>query len=300
MSGPTLEAAIDAYLASCRVERGLSAHTVSAYGRDLKSLVDACGEVGVREVKGEAIADYFRHLVEEGLQPRSQARKWSSLRSFFRWCRRQGWLEGDPMANRPAPQWGRPLPHSLSAQEVLDLLAQPGQEDALGMRDTALLEFLYASGSRVSEALGLGLEHLVLEEGLARVTGKGQRQRIVPLGAIAVSALGLWLARGRPQFAARAASSARSQVFLSQQGKVMSRQNVFLRIRKYALAAGISRPISPHQLRHSFATHLLEGGADLRSLQQLLGHADLATTEIYTHLSTSRLREQHRRHHPRA
>lgn len=296
----TLDACIDAYLNACRVEKGLRDATITAYANDLSQLSALVGARALEEVTPTVVSDYFRACYQQKNSARSQNRKWSSLRSFFRWCMRQGWVEQSPMAQMASPKWGRPLPETLSVQEVLELLAAPGQDTPIGQRDTALLEFLYASGARISEALALSLDTLDLEERSARVDGKGGRVRWVPLGGVAVAALSLWMQEGRAVWKARTKSKTRNLIFLTQQGGVMSRQNAFLRIRKYAEAAGISRAISPHQLRHSFATHLLEGGADLRAVQSLLGHADLSTTELYTHLSSARMKAQYQAHHPRA
>ena len=300
MRSPKVDVAIDAFLDACRIEKGLSVHTIRAYATDLRGFAKELEELPVERLNTGHVIAYFRELLASSVSARSQARKWSALRSFFLWLRKQGWMDQHPMEHLPAPKWGRPLPEVLSQGEVLRLLAAPGVETPLGMRDTALLEFMYASGCRISEAVSLTLDRLVLEDGYARVDGKGSRQRVVPLGAVAVSALGMWLDEGRPHFLTKSRSADRKFVFLSRLGRPQTRQNVFLRIRAYAEQVGIERAISPHKLRHSFATHMLEGGADLRSVQKLLGHADLATTEIYTHLSHSRLREQYERHHPRA
>lgn len=291
---------MDAYLDACRVEKGLRPATVLAYGRDLGQLVGLRGVGKLEDVTPSVVSDYFRECYAQKNSARSQTRKWSSLRGFFRWCRVQGWLEQDPMADMPSPKFGRGLPETMSMQEVMALLAQPGCDTLVGQRDTALLEFLYASGARISEALAIRRDALDLEERSARVEGKGGKVRWVPVGAVAVAALQMWLQEGWPVWRARAKGGQRDLVFLTQQGKGMSRQNAHLRIQKHALGAGISRAISPHQLRHSFATHLLEGGADLRAVQSLLGHADLSTTELYTHLSGARVQSQYRAHHPRA
>lgn len=295
-----LDECIDAYLDACRVEKGLRDATVAAYGRDLAALARLPGLSSLQAVTPTVISDYFRICYAQGNSARSQNRKWSSLRGFFRWCTRQGWVKQNPMEHMASPKWGRPLPETMSVDEVLSLLAQPGTESLVGLRDTALLEFLYASGCRISEALAIGQDTLELDERSARVLGKGGKIRWVPLGAVAVAALENWLKRGWPAWRAKAKGKDRDLVFLTQQGRGMSRQNAHLRIQKYAQQAGISRAISPHQLRHSFATHLLEGGADLRAVQSLLGHADLSTTELYTHLSSARIQAQVLAHHPRA
>lgn len=295
-----LDACIDAYLVACRVEKGLRSATVSAYGADLMQLCEQSKVSQLSQVTPLVISDFFRACYASGTGARSQTRKWSTLRGFFRWCLGQAWIDQDPMAHMPSPKWGRPLPETLTESEVLALLGAPDAGSIVGRRDQALLEFLYASGCRVSEALDLREDSLQLDERSARVEGKGGKVRFVPLGAVAVAALEIWIQDGRPQWQARAARKERDLIFLTQKGGRMSRQNAFLRIRKYAQSVGISRAISPHKLRHSFATHLLERGADLRAVQSLLGHADLSTTELYTHLSNARIQAQYVEHHPRS
>lgn len=295
-----LDACIDAYLQVCQIEKGLRPATVTAYGADLLQLGQETKIEDLEAVTPLVVSDYFRRCYAQGTSARSQTRKWSTLRGFFRWCVAQGFIEQSPMAHMPSPKWGRPLPETLSESEIMALLAAPDPSTLVGLRDLALLEFLYASGCRISEALDLREDALQIEERSARVEGKGGKARFVPLGAVAVAALELWMKEGRPQWQARAAINERDLIFLTQQGGRMSRQNAFLRIRKHAQSAGISRAISPHQLRHSFATHLLERGADLRAVQSLLGHADLSTTELYTHLSNARIQAQYLAHHPRS
>lgn len=297
---PELDEAIEGYLGACKVEKGLRPATISAYAQDLAQLAGQTGGISLDCVTPTLIADYFRACYKKQTSARSQNRKWSTLRGFFRWCMRQSWIDQDPMASFPSPKWGRPLPEVLSPQEVLDLLAQPGCDTLVGQRDSALLELLYCSGCRISEALSLRISDLELQERSAKVVGKGGKLRWVPLGAVAIAAIELWLEQGRAQWLPRTERGQRDLLFLSQKGGGMTRQNAFLRIRRYAEQAGISRGISPHQLRHSFATHLLEGGADLRAVQTLLGHADLSTTELYTHLSQARMEQQYQSHHPRA
>lgn len=282
------------------VEKGLRSATVSAYGADLSQLCQQCQVVDLADLSALVISDYFRSCYAQGTGARSQNRKWSTLRGFFRWCVGQGWIDQSPMAHMPSPKWRRPLPETLTESEILALLGAPDSSTIVGRRDQALLEFLYATGCRITEALDLREESLQLQERSARVEGKGGKVRFVPLGAVAVAALEIWMKEGRTQWQARAGHKERDLIFLTQKGGRMSRQNAFLRIRKHAQAAGISRAISPHKLRHSFATHLLERGADLRAVQSLLGHADLSTTELYTHLSNARIQAQYLEHHPRS
>lgn len=296
-----LDAAIDAYLVYLKVERRLRPNSLAAYGNDLRSLAEhLAGQkiVDPDRVTPAAIGAFLGALARSGLSSRSQARRLIAVRGLFRWLREEGQLEVDPAQSVRPPKLPRALPELLSRAEVDALLAAPGAEGPLALRDTALLELLYASGCRISEALDLTLDRLYLDQAVVRLTGKGDKQRLVPLGTPAVAALQAWLEQGRPPLAAKARKS--NWLFLNKRGGRLSRQGFFQKLREYALAAGITRPISPHKLRHSFATHLLEGGADLRSLQSLLGHADIATTQVYTHVTRQHLREGYRKHHPRA
>jgi integrase/recombinase XerD len=215
---------------------------------------------------------------------------------FYRHALKEKWLEGDPTVKIELPKLGRSLPHVLSREEVETLLAQPDLSTAFGRRDRAMLELLYASGLRVSELVGLSVADLHLEMGFVRVLGKGAKERLVPVGRSALGYLKEYLELARPKLTARRLSDT---LFLSKLGRRMSRQQFFLLLKKYAQAAGIKKEVSPHKLRHSFATHLLGGGADLRSVQAMLGHADLATTQVYTHVSPERLKAIHK-FHPRS
>lgn len=293
------------YLAHLKVERGLSAHTLAAYGGDLQRLLEHLEERGVedlRSVEAATLAGFLRALAQGGLAPRSQARRWVAVRGLFRWLRAEQLIDRDPTQQVRMPRAGRRLPEVLTREEVRALIAAPGVDTPLGIRDTALLEFMYATGCRVSEAIGLRVERLQLDQGLVLLEGKGSKQRLVPVGAFATVALLGWLEEGRPVLEGRRRGPPRRSplVFLTVRGGPMSRQAVFQRIRGHAVKAGISRDLSPHKLRHSFATHLLEGGADLRAVQSMLGHADISTTQIYTHLTQRHLADAHQRHHPRA
>jgi integrase/recombinase XerD len=300
--GPSLGRAREEYLESLAVERGLAPASLSAYAVDLRRLLEALDDQGitdVRRVTGPALLRFLSGVARSGCSARTQARRWVAVRGFFRYLREQGHVPVDPTQGIRMPRFGQPLPELLTRDEIERLLAAPGTEDASAVRDTALLELMYATGCRVSEALDLTLDRLRLEDGLVLLAGKGGKQRLVPVGDCATLRVREWLDRGRPELAARARRPA-AHVFLNRSGGRLTRQGFFARLRAHARAAGIVRPISPHKLRHSFATHLLEGGADLRSVQVLLGHADLATTQIYTHVSARHLRDAHRRHHPRA
>ncbi|MCA9655443.1 MAG: site-specific tyrosine recombinase XerD [Myxococcales bacterium] len=301
---PSLELAIDDYLQHLSVERGLAENTLAAYGSDLLRFAAFAadrGVEGVDAIEPPLLLAYASEQAREGMSARSQARRLVALRGLFRHLRREGSIDHDPMQAVSLPRFAAPLPELLSRREVEALLAAPGTDSPAGLRDTALLELMYATGCRVSEALDLGIDRLRLDEALVRLVGKGNKERLVPLGVPAQLALVRWLEEGRPALLARARRRPRQQwVFLNQRGGRLSRQGFWQRLRQHAEAAGIDRAISPHKLRHSFATHLLEGGADLRSVQALLGHADISTTQIYTHVSERHVRDAYDRHHPRA
>ena len=298
----SLAQACDLFVESCAIEKGLARNSVASYAQDLTALVEYLGEDRiVSQLATTDVSGFLASQSRKGLQPRTLARRWVAVRGLVRWLRKNGYLAHDPCHGVLGPKLARSLPKLLSLQEVLDLLAAPGLENPIAMRDTAMLEFMYASGCRVSEATQLRLDQLRIGEQVAMVRGKGDKPRILPLGQPCIAALQLWLDEGRPIFVARARKGTPPpQVFLNQRGVALSRQSVFLRIRGYGEQIGLSRAISPHILRHSFATHLLEGGADLRSVQMLLGHSDISTTQIYTHLTQARLRAAYNQHHPRA
>jgi integrase/recombinase XerD len=296
-----LDAAVDAFLAHAAVERGLAPRSIEAYGRDLARAVAWLEGEGVKSVAGlrrEHVVGFARALERDGLSPRSRARALVAVR---RWLRHAGAGGGgeDPLLGVPSPKLERGLPRVLRPDETEALIAAAAPDGALGLRDRAMLEVLYGAGLRVSELVGLPLSSVERRAGWLRVTGKGRKQRLVPLGEPALEALDAWLEQGRPLLARKAARRSEA-VFLSRRGSAMTRQNFFLRLRELAKRAGIpSERVSPHVLRHAFATDLLEGGADLRAVQSMLGHADLATTQIYTHVSRARLRETVERRHPR-
>ena len=297
-----LDAAIDEYLRHLKVERRLRPNSLAAYAQDLRELaaflVGRLGEpITLARIDTPLLVAYLQSIAPT-LAARSQARRLVAMRGLFRFLREEGDVDVDPTQGLRAPRLAQKLPDLLGRAEVLALIAAPGTDGPLALRDTALLELLYASGCRVSEALDLTLDRLYLDQAVVRLVGKGDKPRLVPLGTPAVAALDAWLRGGRPALARGKRVSA--WVFLNHHGGRLSRQGFFLKLRDHALAAGITRAISPHKLRHSFATHLLEGGADLRAVQTLLGHADTATTQIYTHVSDQHLRAAHRKHHPRA
>jgi len=303
-----LAAAIDRFLGFVVVERGLARNTAEAYARDLARLathLEGCGVAAPEAIAPAHLRSFAERLDAEGLAPASRARALVAARRFGRHLLAQGVLARDPSEGLLAPRLGRRLPRVLHASETEALLAGTPAAGPLGLRDRAMLEMLYAAGLRVSELVGLPLGAVDRRAGMLRVVGKGGRTRIVPLGEPALAALEAWLSEGRPAFAARRPASRRARrsadaVFLSRRGAAMTRQNFFARLRALALQVGLpAERVSPHVLRHSFATDLLEGGADLRAVQAMLGHADLATTQIYTHVSRERLRDTVERRHPR-
>ena len=285
------------FLDAVWLESGLSENTLNAYRADLAAFE---GWLGKKKLPLDAVTraellGYLAANVRQGLSPRSSARRLSTLRRFYRYLLREGLIGEDPTADVRSPSLGRPLPKSITEASVEKLLAAP-PETILGVRDRAMLETMYASGLRVSELVALALNELDLTTGLVRVTGKGGKERIVPLGDEATSRLGDYLKGARPSLLGEQKSGA---VFLTRRGQPMTRQAFWQLIKRYSAAAGIDSSLSPHSLRHAFATHLLNHGADLRSVQMLLGHADLSTTQIYTHVAKARLQTLHASHHPR-
>ena len=287
------------YLQHIQVERGLSPNTVMAYKRDLAKFEKFCQrlKLSLGRVDRRSVADFLGELYSAGLDSRSVARTLSALRNFFRFAMQEGYRTGDPAEQIESPRiWSR-LPKYLSEEEVDRLLAQPDTRTPIGLRDKAMLELLYATGLRASELVGLRLGDVQMESGFVRCLGKGSKERLVPVGRSALAAITTYLAEARGELSRRLATS---HLFLSRRGRGLTRQQFWHRLKIYTRAAGIRKPLSPHVLRHSFATHMLDHGADLRSLQVLLGHSDISTTQIYTHVAQERLREVHRQHHPRA
>ena len=289
---------LERFLDALWVERGLSSATLSAYRSDLRGLAVwlARRAVSLQHAGRDELLDYLAERVAHGVRARTSARLVSSMRRFYQYLVREGLRPDDPSSRIDAPQLGRPLPGSLTEQEAERLLEAPDVDSELGLRDRAMLELLYATGLRVSELVGLAITGINLLQGVIRVTGKGGKERIVPLGEEAQHWLERYLDETRPALLKGRQCAA---VFVTRRGGAMSRQAFWYLIRRYAQAIHITAPLSPHTLRHAFATHLLNHGADLRVLQMLLGHSDLSTTQIYTHVATQRLQALHARHHPR-
>jgi integrase/recombinase XerD len=296
------DAALDGFLQHAAVERGLSPRTLEAYARDLaRFLAHAAGQgvERVEQLERRHVSGFLEALAADGLAPRSRARMLVATRRFLRFLLATGALAADPCEGVVGPRPGRALPRLLRPDESAALLEAAQGDDPLALRDRAMLEVLYGAGLRVSELVGLPRSALDARAGLLRVFGKGRRERLVPLGEPALAALARYLEASRPALARKSARPSEA-LFLSRRGAPMSRQNFFERLRGLAARAGLARErVSPHVLRHAFATDLLDGGADLRAVQAMLGHADLATTQIYTHVSRARLRELVDAHHPR-
>ncbi|MCG6899942.1 MAG: site-specific tyrosine recombinase XerD [Gammaproteobacteria bacterium] len=280
------------------MERGLSRNTLSAYRNDLSGLANWLLKQGRSLVSAQRqdLLGYLSERVTAGARPRTTARMVSSMRRFYRYLIREGRLTEDPSVLIDTPRIGRPLPDTLSESEVEALLDAPDESDTLGLRDRAMFELLYACGLRVSELVTMTIDQASLTQGVVRLVGKGSKERLVPMGEEAVDWLQRYLEDSRPDLAA---GSAAKQLFITRRGQGMTRQAFWYRIRHYALMSGINKPLSPHTLRHAFATHLLNHGADLRVVQMLLGHSDLSTTQIYTHVARERLKDLHSKHHPR-
>ena len=280
------------------MERGLSRNTLSAYRNDLSGLAVWLLKQGrtLLTAQRQDLLAYLSDRVNDGAKPRTTARLLSSMRRFYRYLIREGQLQEDPSVRIDTPRIGRPLPDTLSESEVEALLDAPDEQDTLGVRDRAMLELLYACGLRVSELVGMTTDQASLTQGVVRLVGKGSKERLVPMGEEAVDWLQYYLDKSRPELAA---GSSAKQLFITRRGKGMTRQAFWYRIRHYAVKSCINKPLSPHTLRHAFATHLLNHGADLRVVQMLLGHSDLSTTQIYTHVARERLKELHAKHHPR-
>jgi integrase/recombinase XerD len=324
-----LEPQAEAFLSFCRVEKGLAANSIDAYRRDLcdffsflngshnrtgrgastpggtreptagqaPSHVSAAEPAAPGDSPASSVARYLDAIYASSLASRSIARRLTTLRNFFAFLVTEGKIDADPVGAIPLPRQGRSLPKRLSQQEVDQLVDAPAADSPIGLRDRAMLQLLYASGPRVSELCRIEMRDLNLDMGIVRVTGKGSKQRLIPAGRAAVEAVTAYLDNGRPALLKGRSSR---YLFVTARGGAMTRQGFWKLIRQYGKKAGIPRILTPHLLRHTFATHLLEGGADLRSVQIMLGHADIATTQIYTHVLHTRLRKTVDDHHPRA
>ena len=295
----SLSPAIDSFLNMLAVEKGLARNTLEAYSRDLNRLANFLAANGVKswpEGSGSQLRTYFLSLRKTGLSVRSITRNLVALRQFYRFLEKERIIQENPMPRLLLPVESRRLPTILTHDDVERLLNQPSPSTLLGLRDRAMLEFLYATGLRVSELVSLPTQQINLEGDYLTVRGKGGKVRVLPFGRWADERLRVYLREVRPKLLQRRTSSV---LFLTRSGKALTRQGFWKLIRRHALAAGIEKKVTPHTLRHSFATHLLEGGADLRAVQSMLGHSDISTTQIYTHINRAHLKQVHRRFHPR-
>jgi len=297
-SAATLSAGIQLFIDFCRIEKGLAANSIDAYRRDLNKFAAFCSaQLSAVIPDGDGIRAYLDSLYEAKLQSRSIARHLTTLRNFYSFLLREGRIDSDPTEFIPLPKQWKTIPKYLNLEEVDRLLASPDLSTPLGLRNRAMTELLYASGLRVSELCSVELSDLNLDLGVLRVTGKGNKQRMVPMGHSAITAISAYLADGRPAILKGRASR---YLFVTGLGGRITRQGFWKSLGIQGKQAGIFRGLTPHVVRHSFATHLLEGGADLRSVQVMLGHSDISTTQIYTHVARGRLRQTVEEHHPRA
>jgi integrase/recombinase XerD len=291
---------IERFIHYLAVERGLAQNTLESYARDLTAYIDFLQRGGIRDLNQTRRANIIAYLAElqrKGRATTTISRNLASLRAFYGFLLRDGLLDGDPTANLESPKIEKRLPKVLSVGEVESLLEGPDQGTVAGVRDKAMLELLYATGIRVSELVSLNISDVNLNMGFLKCYGKGSKERIIPLGTVALQSVSDYIMRSRVKLSR---NPSEESLFLNHHGQRLSRQGFWKIIKKYAHTASIDKEITPHTLRHSFATHLLENGADLRAVQEMLGHADISTTQIYTHLTKSRLKEVYAKAHPRA
>ena len=295
-----MEIFLKEYLTTLKLERNLSGNTVSSYKNDISSLLSFLETLGLTdpsEVNKKDLNSFFSSLNKTGLSSNSAARYYSSIKGFFRYLFIQNYIKENPMERVSSPKLKKGLPLVLSVSEVDSILSRPDTSNVLGLRDKSLLELLYACGVRVSELLGLKVSDLFFNEEMIRVFGKGSKERLVPVGRSAVKWVKEYLIKSRPMLEKKHKSE--NFLFLNKRGTKLSRMGIWKIVDKYIKDAGIKKKIHPHTFRHSFATHLLEGGADLRAVQEMLGHADISTTQIYTHIDREYIKQMHKDFHPR-
>ena len=284
---------LDRFIAYLRIERGLSTNTLGSYRHDIELYLEHLGTTSVIDARSAEVSNFLRFLYSRGLKPRSAARALAAVRGLYRFLLLEKAITQNPTAIVETPRAFAALPHFLSTEDVDRLLASPDDSNPVGIRDRAMIEVLYATGLRVSELVGLRVDGVNLDGGFVRCMGKGSKERVVPLGASACTAVRAYLRSGRDEHSSEI-------LFLSSRGAPLSRMEFWKTLKTYAAKAGIRKSISPHVLRHSFATHLLERGADLRAVQLMLGHAEISTTQIYTHVIRERLKQIYKSFHPRA
>jgi integrase/recombinase XerD len=284
---------IDRFLGYLRIEKGVADNTIMAYRHDLAMYREHLGMVDLVAAQSAHVSGFLKFLYSKKLKPRSASRAFAAVRGLHKFLILERATTENPTANIEQPRWWRPLPHVLSLEEVDQLLAAPESDTVKGLRDRAMLEVLYATGVRVSELIGLSIDGVNLDGGFVRCMGKGSKERIIPLGGSAAQAVAAYLA-------VRRAKKPSNFLFLNNRGGKLSRMGFWKILRSYAVQTGIKKTLTPHVLRHSFATHLLERGADLRAVQTMLGHSNISTTEIYTHVMRERLKDIYKTYHPRA
>src|SRR5215510_4723755 len=284
---------VDQFLQYLRIEKGVAENTIQSYRHDLSMYCQHLGEVHVLDAKAADVSKFLKFLYARKLKPRSATRAFAAVRGLHKFLILERVATENPTANIEQPRWWKPLPNVLVLEEVDRLLAAPDTSTTKGLRDQAMLEVLYATGLRVSELIGLQLDGVNIEAGFVRCIGKGSKERIVPLGVSAASAVAAYLQ-------ARRVRKPTNYLFLNNRGEKLSRMGFWKALKTYGMRAGIKKTLTPHVLRHSFATHLLERGADLRAVQTMLGHSNISTTEIYTHVMRERLKEIYKSYHPRA
>ncbi len=288
------------YLAQLKVEKNLTKNTISSYKTDLESFLNYIKDIGITdlsEITTEHLSSFFKLLKNLGLNERTSARYFSSIRGFFKYLIKNDYVEASPIEKMKAPKISRKLPSVLTIDEINTLLNTPNLDDKNGIRDKAMLEVFYACGLRVSELINLKIMDLFLKENLIKVYGKGRKERLVPIGSEAIASLENYLTQSRPFLKKNLQSE--NFVFLSNRGKKFSRMGVWKIVKRYVELSDIKKEIHPHTFRHSFATHLIERGADLRSVQEMLGHSDISTTQIYTHIDRDYVKRVHKMYHPR-
>lgn len=295
-----MELFLKEYLAHLKLEKNLSANTVSSYKNDLNSFISFLKNFGIddpSDISSDQISRFFKTLKELGLSGSSSARYFSSLKGFFLYLLKNKYILKNPIERISAPKISKKLPEVLDINEVDKILSAPNVEDKFGLRDKAILELFYACGTRVSELINLKVNDLFFNDEIIRVIGKGSKQRIIPIGSSAVNWINEYLKKSRPLLMKKLKSE--NYLFLNSRGSKLSRMGIWKIIDRYVRQAGITKDVHPHTFRHSFATHLLEGGADLRAVQEMLGHVDISTTQIYTHIDRDYIKQVHKQYHPR-
>lgn len=295
-----MESFLKEYLATLKIEKNLSENTINSYKSDLTSFLNFITQSGIddlSDIKTTHITSFFKLLKEAGLNETSAARYFSSLKGFFKYLYRNEYIKTNPVERISPPKISRKLPEVLNVREINLILEQPNVKDTIGLRDKAILELFYACGTRISELINIKVNDLFLSEEVIRVFGKGSKERLIPIGSSAIKWIIEYLKKSRPLLVKNIKSE--NYLFLNQRGTKFSRMGIWKIVRQYVKQAGIEKNVHPHTFRHSFATHLIEGGADLRAVQEMLGHSDISTTQIYTHIDRDYIKLVHKKFHPR-